>query len=196
MALLDNYTLRMDNRMEDVVVEEFMLHTMGAERTKWKYRKEPRGLVAGIRKQATHSMPGNGQTDMRDGQGIGRVTDEMKSTVMSRRDSYVATQRCSFCGQGNEEMERQINKINQGNHSRGKVDHEWVGEEKEWMKEGETAQKIAWSHGEKKKGNKIKLGNEGACGKTCRWDQSDLLWGDKGKRWVLLSRPTRTHGKF
>lgn len=101
MALLDNYTLRMDNRMEDVVVEEFMLHTMGAERTKWKYRKEPRGLVAGIRKQATHSMPGNGQTDMRDGQG--RVTDEMRSTVMSRRDSYMATQRCSLCGQGNEE---------------------------------------------------------------------------------------------
>lgn len=67
----------------------------------------------------------------------------------------MGNQRCSFYGQGNEEMERNINKINHGNSSHGKVDNGLVNKQKEWMRGRKTEPKIARNHGKEigEKGN-------------------------------------------
>lgn len=43
---------------------------------------------------------------------------------MKERKDYTANQTYSFYGQGNEEMERNMNKINHGSQSCGRMDNE------------------------------------------------------------------------
>lgn len=59
----------------------------------------------------------------------------------------MGNQKRSFYGQGNQEMERNINKINHSNSSHGKVDNGGVNKQKEQMRYGKTEQKIARNHG-------------------------------------------------
>lgn len=48
----------------------------------------------------------------------------MRNKGVSERKDYKVNQRCSFCGQENEEMGRNINKINFGNQNCEKMDNE------------------------------------------------------------------------
>ena len=65
----------------------------------------------------------------------------MGTKAVKERKDYTVNQRYSFYGQGNEEMERNINKINHGHQSCGRMDNECISEQKEWMKECETGKK-------------------------------------------------------
>lgn len=61
---------------------------MRAEETNKSAEKSTRGLRAGVRKQepGNHSVQGDGQTEMRNGQGTGEVRDKMESKVSGERE--------------------------------------------------------------------------------------------------------------
>lgn len=63
------------------------------------------------------------------------ITNEVRDRVMNERKDHTVNQRCSFYEQKNEEMEKNINKINHGNQSPEKIDNERISTQKEQMKE-------------------------------------------------------------
>lgn len=89
VALWDNCSLRMDNGTGDAAVEKSSCPIPCVRKRQTRAQKRAQeDLEQGSenRSQGTHSVQGDGQTEMRNGQGTGEVRDKMESKVSGERE--------------------------------------------------------------------------------------------------------------